>query len=169
MDFETLCTKRRSYRKYTDAPVEREKIDAILRCALMSPSGKRLNPWEFVVIEDKRVLEQLSGCRTYGSQMFDTARAGIVIALDSSLTDTWQADGAIAAQNIMLAATEQGLGCCWCHVYQREGAEDLVRKLTGIPEKLNILCIISLGYKGEERQDYNIEKLKYEKIHYGQY
>lgn len=168
-DFQTLCQHRRSYRQYTDEPVTKEQLDYILSCALMSPSGKRLNPWEFIVIQDSAVLRQLHGCRTYGSQMFETATAAIVIALDSSLTDTWQADGAIAAQNIMLAATEQGLGCCWCHVYQREGAENLVRSLVDIPENLNILCVISLGHKNEERKDYDLNKLNQSKIHWGKY
>ena len=59
-------------------------------------------------------LRALSGCKTYGAQMFDTATAGIIIVLDSTLCDnTWMADGAIAAEHILLAAAEQGLGACW--------------------------------------------------------
>lgn len=164
--FEQLCQQRRSIRKYTAQPVEKEKLDYILRCALMSPSGKRLNPWEFYVLTDAEQLRPLAACRTYGSGMFNTATAAIVVALDASLTDTWQCDGAIAAQNILLAAAEQGLGACWCHVYQREGAEDLVRSLAGIPENLNVLCVISLGYKDEERRPYDPDKLPYQKVHY---
>ena len=165
-DFETLCRVRRSIRKYTSQPVEREKIDYILRCALMSPSGKRTNPWEFYVVTDRSVLQSLKGCRTYGSGMFETAQAAIVVALDSSLTDTWQSDGAIAAQNIWLAATDCGLGACWCQVYRREGAEDLVRTLVHIPENLSVLCVMSLGYKDEERKEYDVTKLPYGKVHW---
>ena len=119
-DFQSLCQQRRSYRKYTSQPVEQEKLDYIMRCALMSPAGKRMNPWHFVVIKNEEILRQLAGCRTYGSGMFDTAMAGIVVAADTSVIDTWQCDAAIAAQNIWLAAADQGLGACWCHVYQRE-------------------------------------------------
>lgn len=169
MQFEQLCQHRRSIRKYTSRPVEREKIDYMLRCALMSPSSKRLNPWEFVVVTNSQVLRQFSGCRTYGSGMFDTATAAIVVAVDSSLTDTWQADGAIAAEHILLAAEAQELGACWCQIYGREGAEELVRQLTGIPERLNVLCVISLGYKDEERRAYDPEKLLYGKIHNEQF
>ena len=165
-DFQTLCRQRRSIRKYTDQKVEKEKLDYIVRCALMSPSGKRINPWEFYVVTDREVLRQMVGCRTYGSGMFDTAQAAIVVALDASLTDTWQSDGAIAAQNIWLAAADQGLGACWCQVYKREGAEDLVKKLAGIPENLTVLCVMSLGYKDEERKMYDLDKLPYQKVHY---
>ena len=163
--FRELCQKRRSIRQFTSQPVEREKIDYILQCALMSPSGKRLNPWEYVVVTDEPVLRRMAGCKTYGSQMFNTAMAGIVIALDRELTDTWQADGAIAAEHILLAATEQGLGACWCQVYGREESEQMVRSLTAIPDKYAVLCVIALGYKDEERKDYTLEKLLYNKIH----
>ena len=168
-DFRTLCQHRRSIRTFTDQPVEREKIDYILQCALMSPSAKRLNPWEFVVVIDQAVLRQLAGCKTYGSQMFNTATAGIVVALDSSLTDTWQADGAIAAEHMLLAAEEQGLGACWCHVYGRDESETMVRQLTNIPSNYNVLCVIALGYKAEERKNYDLDKLLYNKIHNEQF
>ena len=163
--FIELCQRRRSIRKYTHQPVEQEKIDYLLRCALMSPSSKRTNPWEFIVVRDEAKLRKMSGCRTYGSQMFETAMAAIVVALDPSLSDTWMADGAIAAEHILLAAAEQELGACWCQVYQREGAEELVKGLCGIPEDRTVLCVISLGYPDEERSIYDLSRLKYEKVH----
>ena len=164
--FEQLCQKRRSIRKYTDRPVEQEKIDYMLRCALMAPSAKRTCPWEFIVVRDPAKLRPLAACRTYGSGMFNTAMAAIIIALDPTLCDnTWMADGAIVAEHIQLAATEQGIGACWCHIYEREGSEQMVKEMFGIPENLTVLCAISLGYKDEERQDYDLAKLKYEKIH----
>ena len=190
--FLELCRHRRSIRKYTNQPVEQEKIDYLLQCALMAPSSKRTNPWEFIVVRDEAKLRAMSGCRTYGSQMFETATVGIVIALDTTLSDAWMCDGAITAEHILLAAEEQGLGACWCHVLNRpaspdriqtadadriqtdsqEGiqtAEELIRKLCGIPEDKTVLCVISLGYKDEERKDYDLDKLKYEKIHVERY
>lgn len=186
--FLELCRNRRSYRKYTAQPVEREKLDYIVQCALMAPAGKRLNPWHFTVVTDEAVIRQFAGCRTYGSGMFQTATAAIVVSLDTSLCDTWQADGAIAAAHILLAAADLGLGACWCQVYQREGAEELVKKAllgeesavahtdtmvrpvdrTSMKEQAlegkTILCIISLGYKDEERKPYDLSKLQYEKV-----
>ena len=117
------------------------------------------------MVTDEQVLRKLAGCKTYGSQMFNTAMAGIVVAADSSLTDTWQCDGAIAAEHMLLAAEEQGLGGCWCHVYGRDESEQMVRELTGIPENYAVLCVIALGYKGEERKNYDLQKLLYNKIH----
>ena len=174
--FIQLCQHRRSIRKYTAQPVEQEKIDYLLQCALMAPSGHRTCPWEFVVVRDEQKLRAMEGCRTYGSGMFKTATVAIVVALDTSLSDTWMVDGAIAAEHLLLAAEEQGLGACWCQVYNRpaapdriQTAEDLIRELCGIPEDRTVLCVISLGYKDEERQNYDFAKLKYEKIHNEKY
>lgn len=167
--FEQLCQHRRSTRKYTDRPIEQEKIDYILRCALMAPSGKRTTPWDFVVIRDEQKLRALQSCRTHGSGMFATATAAIVVALDAGLSDTWMVDGAIAAEHILLAAEEQGIGACWCHVYAREGAEDMIRQMCAIPENRNVLCVIALGYKDEEKTPFETSKLLYNKLHEEQF
>ena len=176
MSFLELARVRRSYRKYTTQPIEQEKIEQILQAALMSPASKRCNPWEFVVITDHEILSKLASCRTYGSQMLTEAAAGIIVCVDANLTDTWQCDGAIAAEHMLLEAADLGLGACWVQVYGRfvdeantVSAEQKIRKLTGIPEDKNVLCIISLGYKNEERKPREIDKLQFEKVHYGKY
>ena len=164
-DFITLCQNRRSIRKYQDRPIEQEHLDYILQCALMSPAGKRCNEWEFYVVTDVDKLRTLKGCRTYGSGMFETAMAAIVVALDANKIDTWQCDGAIAAHNILLAAEDRGIGACWSPVYNREGAEELVKEDVNVPPELTTLCVIALGYKHEERKQYDLTKLPYEKVH----
>lgn len=171
-DFMSLCRSRRSIRKYTNEAVTDEQIEYITRCALMSPAGKRINPWEFYVTRDAAKIRPLSACRTYGSGMFQTAEAAVVVAVDASLTDVWQFDAAIAAHNLLLAAEDCGLGACWCQVYGRfvdednsKSAEQHVKEILGIPENLTVVCIISLGHKDEERKPFDLEKLAYQKIH----
>ncbi len=177
-NFQDLTFRRRSIRKYEDKPIEREKIEQILQIALASPSGKHRNPWEFIVVEDKEALAQMAQCRTYGSQMLASAPLGIVIALDTELADTWQCDGSIAALNILLAAEALNLGACWMHVFERTApdsngeevpAENIIKKLTGIPDSLTVLCVIAIGYKAEEKKPINPEKLQYEKVHWGKF
>ena len=174
--FLELAQQRRSYRKYSAQPIEQEKIEQILQAALMSPASKRCNPWQFVVVTDHEVLSKMAGCRTYGSQMLNEAAAGILVCVDAGLTDTWLCDGAIAAEHMLLEASDLGLGACWVQVFGRfadeantVSAEQLLRELTGVPDSLNILCIISLGYKNEERKPRELDKLQYEKVHYGHY
>jgi len=173
-DFLTLLQHRRSIRKYEDRPVEHEKIEKILQAALMSPAGKRLNPWEFLVVEDHEVLSQMATCRTYGSQLLEGSPLGIVICADSELSDTWQFDCAITAMNMMLEASDLGLGSCWVQVYNRQSednvsAEVMVRQLLNIPEQMSVVCVLSIGYINEVRKPYDLEKLPYQKIHYGKY
>lgn len=178
MSFLELALKRRSIRKYADRPVEQEKIDTIIQAALASPSSKHLNPWEFVVVTDHNLLSQMSTCRTYGSSMLNGSPLGIVVCLDTSAADTWQCDGAIAALNMLLCAEDLGLGGCWVHVHNRENqtengtatsADEHIRSLLGIPDHLTILCVVSIGYKAEDKKSINPEKLQYDKIHYGKY
>ena len=164
--FLELCRARRSYRKYTAEPVGKEQLDRILQCALMSPSGKRLNPWEFYVTTDTTLIRSLKDCRQMGTTMLDTAPVAVAVALDSEKADTWQADGAIAALNLQLAATDEGLGACWCHILERDNAEERVRQAFGIPQNLRVLCLVTIGHKDEERQTYDLQKLPYQKIHF---
>lgn len=167
--FLELCQRRRSIRKYTNQPVEREKLDYMLRCALMAPSGKRLNPWEFVVITDTATIRAMAPCKEYGAGMLETAMAAIVVAVDEQKSTTALFDGAIAAEHLLLAAEEQGLGACWCHIVGRENAEKMVKQLAGVPENLTVICVMTVGYKDEERKNYDLDKLLYEKIHYNRY
>lgn len=167
--FLELCQRRRSIRKYTNQPVEREKLDYMLRCALMAPSGKRLNPWEFVVITDTATIRAMAPCKEYGAGMLETAMAAIVVAVDEQKSTTALFDGAIAAEHLLLAAEEQGLGACWCHIVGRENAEKMVKQLAGVPENLTVICVVTAGYKDEERKNYDLDKLLYEKIHYNRY
>jgi nitroreductase len=167
--FLELCQRRRSIRKYTNQPVEREKLDYMLRCALMAPSGKRLNPWEFIVITDTATIRAMAPCKEYGAGMLETAMAAIVVAVDEQKSTTALFDGAIAAEHLLLAAEEQGLGACWCHIVGRENAEKMVKQLAGVPENLTVICVVTVGYKDEERKNYDLDKLLYEKIHYNRY
>ena len=160
--FIELALRRRSIRKYEDKPVEDEKIKTILQAGLASPSSKHLNPWEFVVVTDKEILKKMSSCRTYCSSMLAHSPLGIAVCLDASLTDTWQCDGAIAALNRLLCAEDLGLGGCWVQVNGRSlsddettTADEYIRSLVGIPDNLTVLCIVSIGYKAEEKKPIN--------------
>ena len=140
----------------------------------MSPAGKRLNPWEFIVVQDRVTLQKLSEARPAGSQLLAHSPLGIVVIADKERSDTWQEDASIAAHNIQLTATDLGLGACWVQILRRERdeqetAETYVKRLLNIPERYAVLCIVSIGYKNEERKPYDLEKLDYTKIHQEQY
>ncbi len=168
--FKDLAINRRSHRKFTDAVVEKEKMDSILQTVLMAPAGKRANEWCFYVVTDKDTSAKLSECKQFGAAFVKEAPLNIVVTADTTKSDVWIEDCSIAAIYLQLAAQDLGLGSCWSQVRERasmiEGvmAEDYIKKLLNIPSEYAVECIISIGYPADERQPYNLEKLPYEKI-----
>lgn len=163
---------RRSIRKYTDKKIEKEKIDNILKAALLSPSSKNRKPWEFIVIDNENMLKDLSRCRTVGGGPFlANAPLGIVVLADKLKCDVWIEDASIASTLIQLEAEKQGLGSCWVQVRERmhdneKTAEQYVKEKLNIPENYAVECIISIGYKDEVRKSYEDNDLDFSKVHY---
>ena len=155
MDFLEVIEKRHSVRKYTDAPVEREILDAIVKLARTAPSSRNSKSTEFMIVDDKDTIAAISQMRDSGSAFMKDAAAAIIILGDESKTDLWVDNCAISATFVQLAATAMDLGSCWVHINGRprvktepEGAtaEDYVRELLGIKEGLRIYCAVAIGY-----------------------
>lgn len=168
--FYDLLKNRRSIRKYQDKQVEKEKIDLIMQQALMSPSSKRTNGWEFYIVDNKELLYNLSKCREMGSKFLENAPLAIVVCACPDKSDVWFEDASIASIIIQLAAADLDLGSCWVQVYKRmysetETAGEYIKNLLHIPDNLEVLNIVSIGYKDEERKPYDESKLLYDKIH----
>jgi nitroreductase len=174
ISFFDLLKQRRSIRNYQQKAVEIEKIIQITQAALMSPASKRSNPWEFIVVQDREMLQKLADCRPHGSQLLDNSPLGIVVIADTEKSDVWLEDASIAALIIQLQAHDLGLGSCWVQVYKREKdelvtAEKYIKDLLNIPLKYAVLNIVSIGYPNETRKPYEVDKLQVEKIHFEKY
>ncbi|HJV78156.1 MAG TPA: nitroreductase family protein [Paludibacter sp.] len=168
--FFDLLKNRRSIRKYLPTAVEQDKITLITKAALMSPSSKRSNPWEFIVVQDTETLQKLAGCRLHGSQFLAESPLGVIVTADTTKTDVWMEDASIAAIIMQLQAQDLGLGSCWIQVYGRNKDDEMttesyIRGLLDIPEHFAVLSIISIGYPNEERKPYDEGKLAVDKIH----
>ena len=156
MDFLEVIEKRHSVRKFTDEPVERELLDAIIGIAQTAPSSKNSHSTAFMIVEDKDTLEAVSEMRERGSAFVKGAPAAIVVMGDRSKTDIWVENAAISATFIQLAATAMDLGSCWVHVRDRQRskedpskgtAEGYLRNLLGIRDEYSVLCVIALGHE----------------------
>ncbi|MDD4264716.1 MAG: nitroreductase family protein [Firmicutes bacterium] len=172
-DFIKLLKKRRSIRVFQDKPVEKEKIDQIVRNALLAPSARGRRTWEFVVVTDKETLNKLSNARGGGPNFLAGAPLGIVVIADGALSDMWTEDASIAATIMQLTTESLNLGSCWMQIRERSHsenltAEDYVKQVLDIPEKYRVECILGIGYKGEEKEPYTEEELNLllDKIHY---
>lgn len=171
MAFIDLLKTRRSIRKYTDKTIEPEKIEKILQAALMSPASKRSNSWEFIVVQEKEILEKISCSRTHGSQLLANSPLGIVVLADTTKSDVWIEDASIASIIMQLEAHDLGLGSCWIQIRNRfkdetTTTEDYLRKLLNIPGQFAVLSVISIGYPAEEKKPFETDTLDKSKIHY---
>lgn len=166
----SLLQERRSIRKFTDKKVETEKIDALIEAALRAPSGRGINPWEFVVVTDEAVLEKLSLAKAKGGAFIKNAPLGVVVCVDPDKTDIWIEDASIASIIVLLAAKSLGLGGCWIQIRERmhnstEPAEPYITELLNLPKNLKVLSMVAIGYPAEEKAPHPKEKLQFEKIH----
>ena len=173
-NFLELLKKRRSSRLFTDEPVDKEVVCDIMKAALMSPSGHRINPWEFVLVEDKEMLKALSVSKEHGAGLLAGAAMAVVVIADTAKTDVWIEDCSIATIIMQLASEDAGLGSCWVQIRRRtdaEGnlAEDNVRSLLGIPPGYAVLSIVALGHKAREAKPFDEEKMDWSKIHIGNF
>jgi nitroreductase len=168
-EFESLIIARRSTRKFTEKPLSPEDVQTLLQAALLAPTSKNCKSWEFVAVEDKERLRQLSLCKDSGSTFLEKCALAVVVMGDPTKTDAWVEDASIAAVFIQLQAEDLGLGSCWCHIRNRFTAEmeseQYVKELLDIPDHFGMLCIIGIGYKDQERKPNDLSKLTWEKIH----
>lgn len=155
--FRQLVTNRRSVRRYSDRPVEREKVLACLEAARLAPSADNVQPWRFLVLDDTELKERFSKeafSGIYTKTRF-AAKAPILILLLARLDIVanrigkqiqgihfYYIDVGIAGEHIVLQAEELGLGTCWIGWFNTRRA----RKIAKIPKKYKIVSLLSMGY-----------------------
>ncbi len=161
-------------RKFTDEELTQEQVVSLMKAALMAPTSKRSNAWQFVVVDDRDLLKKLSLCKEQSAQFIADAALAIVVAADPLASDVWIEDAAIASIYIQLQAEDLGLGSCWVQVRERFTASgipsnDYVHEVLDMPLQLQVLSIIAVGHKGMERKPFDESHLQWEKIHLNKY
>ncbi len=167
--FFELIEKRRSIRKFKTRSIEKEKIEKLVEAALRAPSSRGINPWIFVIVDDKKILAKLSKAKPHGSSFLKDAPLGFVVCGDSEKTDTWVEDTSIASIFLQLAAEDLGLSSCWIQIRGRshndlKSSEAYIQEILKIPAKMKVESIIAIGYRDEFKPPHNIESLHKEKI-----
>ena len=167
-----MILHRRSVRQYTDAPIPRDKLEAILYAGLAAASSKNRRPWEFIVVEDRQTLDKLCECRPGAANLLSKCKAAIAVAADAELVDVWVEDCASAITQMHLVADALGVGSCWLQVRMRKASDgmtetqDVVRSILGIPARYGIMAILTLGMPESHPGPKDISSLPLEKIHY---
>jgi len=170
----SVLETRRSIRRFQERDVEPEKIATLIEAALRSPSSAGRNPWEFIIVNEKPLLEQLSRAKPHGAAFMKDASVGFVVCADPAKCDVWIEDASIASIILHLTAASLGLGSCWVQIRERmhdnsTSAEAFLREVLGLPENLKVLSMVGMGYPAEEKPGHDRETLPYEKVHWNRF
>ncbi len=162
--FEALYT-RRSIRSFTEAPVAEADLETLLRAAMAAPSAGNAQPWHFVVVTERAVLDAIPGIHPYAA-MCKTAQAAVIVCAELSLEKYpgyWVLDCAAATQNLLLAARGLGLGSVWCGLYPQQERMTAMAGLLTLPEGILPHALVVLGHPAQEFK--KIDRFKPERIH----
>ncbi len=167
MDIYELIKKRKSIRSYKSRKVEKEKLERVLQAGRLAPSAKNIQAWKFIVTGSSEIKGALvKACK--GQKFISEADKVITVCVDEDASyqeqgnymSSFAIDGAIALQQMMLAATEEGLGTCWIGAFY----EDKVKKLLNIPDPYRVIGLSPLGYpesSGKDRERKALSEVVY--------
>ena len=167
MELKEALLKRRSVRKFTEENVSDEQINELLHAAMSGPSACNKTPWEFYVV---RNTEKLSDVKK--SSLFARFNSPLVIvvagntarALPEPITDYWIQDCSAAIENILLRATDLGLGTVWCGAYPHKRVEGNLQAALEMPAEHIPLGIIHIGYPAETPEPR--DRYDHERVHF---
>lgn len=173
-NFQDLLIQRRSIRRYKDELLQPEETEKILMAALLSPTSKNSHSWQFVVVEDKEMLNKLSKCKPQSASFIADCALAVVVLGNPLVSDVWVEDASIASIAMQLQAEDIGVGSCWVQVRERDFDEnipspDYVRQLLEVPMPYEVLSIVAFGKKQKERRPNDVEALPWENVHIGRF
>lgn len=151
---------RASVRRFTPEPVSDDAVTALLTAAMQAPSAGNQQPWRFYVVKDAEKRSLLSLASPYAHP---AAGAPVVLVLAGDTAhmrfpENWQMDLSAAAENILLAATMEGLGGVWMSIAPQEERMARVISALGLPANVLPFCLIAIGHPREMPQ----VKLRYD-------
>ena len=152
MDAIEAIMTRRSVRKYQPKPVPEELVQKLLAAAMQAPSARNGQPWHFIVLDDRRLLDRIPEFHPY-AEMVRQAPLGVLVCGDVRLEGSpnyWPVDCSAAAENLLLAAHALGLGAVWTGVYPRRERMDGFRQLLQLPDPVMPHAFIPIGWPAQQ-------------------
>ena len=146
-----LINNRRSIRKYTSQVITEDQIKDILAAGMMAPTARNIQEWRFIVVENRKVLEELGTKNPYAA-MTKEAVFSIIVCGEKGLNDRYiECDAGAAIENMMLQAQSMGIGSCWCALMSNTEREDIYRSVIDIPDNYVTVAAVQFGYPAETR------------------
>ena len=149
--FETIRT-RRSVRSYKDQKIPDEIVMELLQAAMSAPSAGNEQPWQFIVIDDRQVLDSLLTANS-NAKMCREAQLAILVCGDlkkEKYPGFWVQDCSAAVMNILLAAHARGLGAVWTGIHPIQERVEGFKRLFHLPEEIVPLALVPMGYPSKE-------------------
>lgn len=161
---------RRSVRKYENREIPEDLFQDLFEAAMAAPSAVAKDPWHFLLIRDRKMLDRITGILPHG-QMLKQAPAAVIVCGDinkahSNELSYMLQDLSAAVENILLAATALGLGSCWLGMHPRPERIAGIKKLFTLPENIVPMCGIALGWPADQpgpRTRFQPDRVHYEK------
>jgi len=163
----TVIHNRKSVRNFTGESVAQDQLETLLKAAMAAPSAVNCQPWEFIVVTDRTILDKLGDALPYAKMIYKAGAAIIVCGIPSKahkqMAEYAVIDSTLASENILLAAEALGLGAIWTAAYPYPDRMKSVSSILNIPSDVIPLNVIPIGYPTGE----DVQKKKYnpEKIH----
>jgi nitroreductase len=144
---ETLqcIAQRRSTRRFTDQPIPRGDLEALVNAGRVAATARNEQPWEFVVVTEPERLKTIGEMTDHGRFIADGTACIIVYCRD---TKYYLEDGCAATENILLAAEDRGIQSCWVAGDKKPYCQPISEYL-GAPAELKLVALIALGYEAE--------------------
>lgn len=148
---------RTSIRDYEARPVEEEKVEKMLRAAMAAPTAMNKQPWHFVVVDQRSVLDSLADANPNAKMLLKAPLAIVVCGdmdkvIEGGGRDFWIQDASAATENLLLAAHAMGLGAVWTGAYPSEERSKAISATLSLPDNLVPLNMIVIGYPAEHPQ-----------------
>ncbi len=152
----TVIHSRKSVRNYTSEPVTEDQIEILLKAAMAAPSAVNCQPWAFVVVTDRKILDKLGDILPSAKMIYKAGAAIIVCGMPGKahkkMAEYAVIDSTLASENILLAAEAIGLGAIWTAVYPYPDRMEPVRSILNIPPDVIPLNVIPIGHPtGEDK------------------
>ena len=147
---EKILYSRRSVREFSDKEVANDLLLKIIDAGIKAPSAKNQQPWEFIVVDDKNLLDKIS---ENGSPLYAKCNKAIILCFknyDLKTPHMVIQDMGACCENMLLMATSLGIGACWIGTYPHEDRRQNLRQCLNIPDNLEPFCAIVLGYPAKD-------------------
>lgn len=171
MNISDAVMNRKSIRKYTDQPISDADVETILKAGMAGPSCVNARDWSFIVVRDPETLQKMADANGMPAEPLRHAKLGVLICGDLERAflpaqDYWVIDGAIAGQNMILAAMGLGIGSVWLGTWPQMDRVERQRKLFNIPDTQIPHSLIAFGYPAEDPDKSDKPEWEADRVHY---